>query len=273
MVTIDKRGVSHTKLALKFGVHKSYIHKVLQKEGCKNYKREKAPECSKEKELMQKKYRKKLIKTVLKPSSSVKVVMDDEAYFTFGHCHVPGNDRFYSQNKEKTPPSIRYYEKKKFEPKLLVWLAISEEGHSDPFFVPSRGNINGNVYRQECIMRRLIPFLQQHHADNNYVFWPDLASSHYAKDTIALFNEKNIRFVAKGDNPPNVPQLRPIENLWGILKSRVYDGDWKAKTEHQLKLRTKKCLREHDWNVVRNRMSSVKTKMRKAADTSPRLLL
>ena len=25
---------------------------------------------------------------------------------------------------------------------------------------------------------------------------------------------KNIRFVAKGDNPQNVPQLRPVENLW-----------------------------------------------------------
>ena len=100
------------------------------------------------------------------------------------------------------------------------------------------------------------------------VFWPDLASSHYAKDTIALFNEKNIRFVANSDNPPNVTQLRPIENLWGILKSRVYDGDWKVKTEHQLKLQIKKCLCELDWNVVLN-----KTKMNKAADTSPRLLL
>ena len=52
MAATDKCGVSQAKLALKFGVHKSYIHKVLKK-GCKNYSREKAPECSKEKELRQ----------------------------------------------------------------------------------------------------------------------------------------------------------------------------------------------------------------------------
>ena len=26
--------------------------------------------------------------------------------------------------------------------------------------------------------------------------------------------------------PPNVPQARPIENLWGILAQIVYEGGW-----------------------------------------------
>ena len=87
----------------------------------------------------------------MKASSSVKVVIDDESYFPFGRSEMPGNDRFYAKNKSEVSPNVRYSQKKKFEPKLLVWLAISEEGHSDPFFVPSRGNVNGNVYRKECI--------------------------------------------------------------------------------------------------------------------------
>ena len=62
----------------------------------------------------------------------------------------------------------------------------SEDGRSEPFFVPSKGNTNGAIYRKECIERRLIPFLQQHYADVDYIFWPDLASSHYAKYTVAL---------------------------------------------------------------------------------------
>lgn len=33
----DKKGVSQAKLALKFGVNKSYTQKVLKKEGCKNF--------------------------------------------------------------------------------------------------------------------------------------------------------------------------------------------------------------------------------------------
>ena len=190
-------------------------------------------------------------------------------HFTFGHYHVPGIDRFYLQNKEKSPPSIRYYKKKNFDPKLLMWLAISEEGHCDPFFVPGKGNINGNVYRQECIMRHLIPFLQQHNAYNNYVFWPDLASSHYAKDTIALFNKKKYSFFCKRWQSSKCAATSSSWKLMGILKSRVYDGDWKAKTDHQ---QIKKCLHKLDWNVVWN-MSSFKTKMKKATDTSPRLLL
>ena len=69
--------------------------------------------------------------------------------------------------KDQVPTNVKYSQKKKFEPKLLVWLAISEEGHSHPFFVPSRGDVKGNVYLEECILRRLVPFLQQYHADDD----------------------------------------------------------------------------------------------------------
>jgi hypothetical protein len=37
------------------------------------------------------------------------------------------------------------------------------------------------------------------------VFWPDLASAHYAKTMIAYLREKKVNFVEKSDNPPNVP--------------------------------------------------------------------
>ena len=80
-------------------------------------------------------------------------------------------------------------------------------------------------------MRRLIPFLHEHHADDNYIIWPDLATSYNANDTTALLHEKNIHFVPKSGNPPNVPQLRAIENFWDILKSKVYDGGLTAKAE------------------------------------------
>ena len=98
-------------------------------------------------------------------------------------------------------------------------------------------------------MRRLVPFLRQYHEDGD-VFWPDLGSSHYAKETVSLLHVQNISFVRKQDNPPNVPQLRPIETFWGILKSKVYNGGWPARMEHQLKLRIRKCLRELIWEVV-----------------------
>ena len=76
------------------------------------------------------------------------MVIDDESYFSFGYSGVPRNDRFFTKDKSKVPPNVRYSRKKKFEPKLLLWLAISEEKHRKLFFVPPRKNVNGNVYRK-----------------------------------------------------------------------------------------------------------------------------
>ena len=33
-----------------------------------------------------------------------------------------------------------------------------------------------------------------------------------------------------GKKPPNAPPIRPIENYWGILKMKVYEGNCSAKT-------------------------------------------
>lgn len=84
---------------------------------------------------------------------------------------------------------------------------------------------------------------------------------------------KNINFVEKGDNPPNVPLLSAIENFWGILASKVFDGGWTAKTERQLKLRVKKSIRELVWKVYRTRHDDLsQDKDEETADTSPKLL-
>ena len=52
----------------------------------------------------------------------------------------------YTQDKENTPPSVKFKPKKKFPKKLLMWITISERGHSEPFFLPKHGNINGETY-------------------------------------------------------------------------------------------------------------------------------
>ena len=91
MAATDKCGVSQAKLALKFGVHKSYIHKVLKIRRMQTLQERKSTRmfCGERIEA----------EKVLQPWMLSMDVMDDEAYFTFGHCDVPGNDRFYSQNK------------------------------------------------------------------------------------------------------------------------------------------------------------------------------
>ena len=87
-------------------------------------------------------------------------------------------------------------------------------------------------------------FIEQNHSQDDYIFLPDLAFAHYAKDTVELFEELKIPYVFKDQNPPNVPQCRPIENFWGILKSKVYENAWEVTNILQLKRKIKKCLKE-----------------------------
>ena len=71
------------------------------------------------------------------------------------------------------------------------------------------------------IKRGLVPFIEKHHSDGIYNFWPDLASSHYAKVVVGYFRAQKINFVQKIENPANVPEARPIEDFWSIFKDNV----------------------------------------------------
>ena len=68
--------------------------------------------------------------------------------------------------------------KAKYPEKLLVWITISEKGISEPIFIPKKALLTGCMYREECVKQRLVPFLEEHHAEGDYFFWPDLASCH-----------------------------------------------------------------------------------------------
>ena len=73
-------------------------------------------------------------------------------------------------------------------------------------------------------------------------------------------------FLLKEDNPPNVSQARPIENFWGCLSQKVYEGGWEAKTQQQLVKRITLKLKDFDINFLQNLMSGIKIKLRSIAD-------
>ena len=57
-----------------------------------------------------------------------------------------------------------------------------------------------------CIQKRLVPFIEEHHMDDDFVFWPELASAHYAKIVLDYLKDKNVEIVPRKDNPPNLPE-------------------------------------------------------------------
>ncbi len=113
-----------------------------------------------------------------------------------------------------------YKSVQKNESKLLVWLAISPKGITEPFIAKSGLAINQELYL-EIIQRYLEPFIKKKYPNGGYVFWPDLASSHYALFVQEYLKSKNIPFVPKNDNPANLPKARPIKDFRGNLKRFV----------------------------------------------------
>lgn len=140
---------------------------------------------------------------------------------------------------------------------------MSEKGLSKPYFVPSGLSVNQHIYLEECIKKRLIPFIEQYHSDGQYLFWPDLAPSHYANSILDYFQQKNIKYVKKEDNPPNLPECRPIEDFWSILKGKVYENNWQAKDLQHLRFRISKCLKEVDIELVKRVFISIRKRLGK----------
>jgi transposase len=177
-------------------------------------------------------------------------VIDDESYFTLDHSTINGSDFFYTSNIGETPAHIKYRQKPKFYTKLLVWACFSKKGFANFYFVPSGLAINQFIYLEECIIKRLIPFIRQHHSDDKYIFWPDKASSHYANIVIDHLKTENINYVPKLENPSNLPEARPIEQFWSILKGHVYKNNWKAENLEKLKERIKYCINKIDLILI-----------------------
>ena len=257
-------GVSTRLLARRFGISQSYVRKILAEEGLKYRTRTKAPSTTPEQRKSQKIRIRRLASEVLNTDADLEVVMDDESYFTYQGSEMPANKGYYAGPGGDAPEDVKHRPIGKFPRKLLVWVAISPRGISRPVITPSRANVNGAVYREKCIKGELLPFLAQHYPHGGYVFWPDLAASHYARETLELLDRSHVRYVPREKNPPNVPQLRPIEDFWGLMKQRVYKGGWSAKSDEGLKRRIRQALQEIDLEVVHGMMRAVPKRVRAA---------
>ena len=136
------------------------------------------------------------------------LVMDDETYVKADFGMLSGAQYFTKTDEETLPESETTIGMEKFGKKYLIWQAIAQDGSRSQTIVTTE-TINKDIYMKECIKKRLLPFLGKLNPPT--LFWPDLATSHYANDTINLLNEKNVCFVSKHMNPPNFPQCRLIE--------------------------------------------------------------
>ncbi len=219
-----KFGVSTRKLACHFHLSESYCCKILKQEDVHFMRWRKSPKYSEDQLTRAKRACEILCRHFFWPSEATAIVMDDEADKS---NKILGNKGIYKKEDMAAgdmPLEVTLRPTEKFPQKLLVWIAISPNGISEPFFCQSKQAMNGEIYQKHCIKDHLVPFLNENHADGSYYFWPDLASAHYAKKTVDLFEEKNIAYIPKSSNPPNCPQFCPIEDFWAHFAFKVYGG-------------------------------------------------
>ena len=98
------------------------------------------------------------------------------------------------------------------------------------------------------------------------MFWPDLATAHYARATATLLTEAEVPMVTREMNLPNVPPLRPIEDFWGLLKHKqeVYRGGRAASSEQMLRSRIRSSLKKIVPSVPRIMMEGLGKRVRLA---------
>ena len=113
--------------------------------------------------------------------------------------------------------------------------------------------VNTEIYINECLQPRLLPFIHNHQSDLNFQFVHDLAGALSSKETIALMKE-NLPFGNNTTNHQNVPQDRLIENLRGILVHEIYEGGWKVKTQQELISRIQSQVKKIDLNFLQSLM-------------------
>ncbi len=64
----------------------------------------------------------------------------------------------------------------------------------------------------------MLPSADQLFKDADFIFQQDLAPAHTAKSIKSWLNDHGVVVL---DRPANSPDLKPIENLWGIVKRKM----------------------------------------------------
>jgi transposase len=252
----NKDGVSQTQASRRFDCSQPYICHILKHKTEIRFHKKKNIPSRDDGQLAKIKPR---CRFLYRNFRNFQFILDDESYFTLANTTLNGNNGFYSSDVSASPNDVKFAKKKKYDDKLLVSLIISPKGISKPFIHKSGQAVNKEKYL-EILRKRLIPFINEHHKNDDYLFWPDLATSHYANEVIDFLESENISFVAKERNPPNVPEARPIEDFWAYFKRQVYAKNWQATSLSQLKRRIEFCFKNLNLDVAKGyaRQTSVR---------------
>ncbi|CAF2038450.1 unnamed protein product [Rotaria magnacalcarata] len=176
-----------------------------------------------------------------------------------------------SNNSVKT--TVNYFKKQNIPQTTIYNILRKYRQHGTTKYLPKSGRpykisdkqLDGLVQsvNNRCgLSQRKLGRRFGYHHNGNYLFWPDLASAHYSNLVKERLHEKNVPFVARQDNPPNVPQARLIEIVWALIERKVYENNWEAKNLDALARRIKQKAKELDRKMLQAMVEGVRKKHR-----------
>lgn len=205
------------ELAQKFKISKTWVNKVLRSSGLNAYKIQKSANRNDQQAARAKTRARRLYDQYLRGKNQC-IVMDDETYCVADFKQLPGRGFYRARKRFGVARQFKYQCLTKYPKKYMAWQAVCSCGRKSKTFV-ARGNMKTAVYIKECLQKRLLPFLRSHNIPT--LFWPDLASIHYAKAALEWYEENDVTVVPIEANPPNCPHLRPVEKYWAQIKQKL----------------------------------------------------
>ncbi len=182
------------------------------------------------------------------------VFTDESSFSVFGPPQ-----RVWIEEKKHVP--IR--QTVKFSPKILVWGGISWAGKTPLVRITDGERLNARGY-QEIISKSTSTLKAMWPKSNRWNFQQDGAPCHTAKSTMDFFKKKGIR-VLRGW-PPQSPDLNPIENVWGMIKNRLYVKN--IRSSDQLWQAVKREWDNITLLQIRSLIASVKTRLKKVQEAN-----
>lgn len=252
-------GLSDNDRAKRYGTSKSTIRRIRIYAKLTSYRTIKYPNRSEKQQSIAKKRARRLYEQVLTKFNGC-IIMDDETYVKMDVKQLPGRTFYVAKMRGAVDDRYKYIKLDKFgKKKVLIWQAICSCGlKSRPFLTFS--TMTSEIYREECLEKRLLPFIRCHRSPVK--FWPDLASCHYSKTTVEWYSANSVDIVPKDMNPPNCPELRPIEQFWAITKQKLKKHGRSSNSKQNMEIKWNKVCAEVPRKVVQNLMHGVKKKVR-----------
>ncbi len=98
---------------------------------------------------------------------------------------------------------------------VMIWAAMSSAGWCWSTVFSEVHSQHSHLPGHFILEHFMLPSADKLYGDTDFIFQQDLAPAHTAKNTKSWFNDHGVTVL---DWPANLPDLNPIDNLWGIVK-------------------------------------------------------